>query len=77
MGNPNGGILNVDVTLLQLGLSRCRGAAETALDAHSQEAALAALTEIVEVARTTLYEIEAYQLLNEVEVELRGLKPEK
>jgi hypothetical protein len=69
MKHPNGGILNVDVTMLQLGLSQCRSDAERALQQleHGVEIDVAAvLTSIVERARSTMHEIREYEMDDEV-----------
>jgi len=75
--NPNGGLLSVDVTLLQLGLSRCRCIAEDALvrldrgggDAPNIEAVL---NEILDESRKTLRGIEDNDLQDEVGALLRA-----
>lgn len=68
--SPNGGLLNVDVTLLQMGLSRCRSIAEDTLvklergdDGVDVEAVL---NEILEEARRTIHGIEDNDILDEV-----------
>ena len=71
---PNGGLLSVDVTLLQLGLSGCRGVAERAL--NQIEAGIlvdheAAYEEIIQQARETLEGISEHEVLNEIEMELK------
>ena len=74
MRNPNGGVLCVDVTLLQMGLSRCRSIAEEALAAKQagQETNTEAVLEsIISKVRATLYAIEEHDVMNEVEAVLR------
>ncbi len=78
--NPNGGLLNVDVTLLHLGLSRCRCIAEDALvklerggEAPDFEAIF---NEILEESRKTLYGIEANDIDDEVGAALRATSDE-
>jgi hypothetical protein len=73
MKNPNGGILNVDVSLLQLGLSRCRSIAEGAaarLRANHNVDHEAVYEEIIQAARETLHDIGEHEVLHEVEAEL-------
>lgn len=71
MKHPNGGLLNVDVTMLQLGLSQCRSDAERALMQleHGVEIDIVAvLTSIVERARSAVHEISEYEMGDEVGV---------
>ncbi len=64
---PNGGILNVDVTLLQFGLGECKKIARNVLlrKEFDEGVAKAALSDICEVVRRTLYEIEDYEMTDE------------
>jgi hypothetical protein len=69
MRNPNGGLLNVDVTLLQMGLSRCRSVAEDGLAKLARGATVDiehVLNEIVEEVRRTLYEIADNDMQDEI-----------
>ncbi len=67
--NPNGGVLCVDVTMLQLGLCQCRSIAVRAIQKKdvSVDDLRAALTEITECVRTTMYDVQEYESENEVE----------
>lgn len=73
--NPNGGILCVDVTMLQLGLCQCRSVAERTLQKKevSVDDLTAALNEIVECARSTMHDVQEYESENEVEGLVRRL----
>ncbi len=67
--SPNGGLLNVDVTLLQIGLSRCRCIAGDALSRLHREEEVdteGILNEIVEEVRKTLWEMGDAKLDDEV-----------
>jgi len=69
----DGTLLNVNTTLLQLGLSRCRGVAESGLVGVVERGEFVnILKEIVDIVRGTLHEIEEYEVGNEVEVVLRN-----
>ncbi|MHC4300608.1 MAG: hypothetical protein ACYS7Y_25310 [Planctomycetota bacterium] len=66
---PNNGFINVDVTLLRLGLSRCRCFAEDAICAIEREEevdVLALCNSIVEEARAALADLKDYQESDEV-----------
>ena len=68
--NPNSnGLLSVDVTLLRLGLSRCRSMAEDAIVRLQNNDVVdveLVLEEICSEARRTLYEIENEEMCDEV-----------
>jgi hypothetical protein len=67
--SPNGGLLNVDVTLLQIGLSRCRCIAEDGLVELQRKDLIdtqGILNEIVEEVRKTLWEMGDAHLDDEV-----------
>jgi len=67
MRNPNGGILNVDVSYLHRGLSQCRGIAENALTGAADEAALRrSLEQIATAAMRAMHEVVDYEMLDEV-----------
>jgi len=71
---PNGGLLNVDVTMLRLGLSRCRSFAEQALTRMQMGHEVdyeAVFNDIVEMARETLFQIEEDNITDEVGAVLR------
>ena len=69
MGTPNSQLINVDVTLLHLGLSRCRSIAEDTLGllSHGQDVDIEqVLNEIIDESRKTLYGIEDNAMHDEV-----------
>ena len=66
---PNKGLLNVDVTLLHMGLSRCRSIAEDTLGCLAAATPVdieGILNEIIEESRKTLYGIEENNMHDEV-----------
>lgn len=65
---PNGQIINVDVTTLQIALNKCRALAEQELMRASHEEVEGVLKEIAEVARRSIYDVGEYHQLNEVEM---------
>ena len=74
MRNPNGGLLNLDTTLLHVGLSRCRSIAEDSLVKMDRDEKLdyeKIFNEILEEARKTLYGIEQNDMDDEVGAILR------
>lgn len=67
--NPNGGLLNVDVTLLQIGLSRCRCIAEDTivkLERGETIDIVAVMNEILDESRKTIHGIEDNAIFDEV-----------
>ena len=77
MKHPNGGVLSVDVTMLQLGLSQCRSDAERALmqiERGVEVDIVAVLTSIIERARSAVHEIEEYEMGDEVGALAGGAK---
>ena len=67
MRSPNGALLNVDVTALQMGLGRCRVVAESAIASpSSHEECAKALAEIVVIVRDTMGVIENNKMIDEV-----------
>ena len=75
--NPNGGLLSLDVTLLQMGLSRCRCIAEDSLAKLARQGAEALdieaiFNEILEESRKTLRGIADEDLEDEVGAVLRA-----
>ena len=80
--NPNGGLLNVDVTLLHIGLSRCRSIAEDTLVKMERGDAIdfvAICNEILDESRKTLHGITDNDMQDEVGAILReedGAAPE-
>jgi hypothetical protein len=75
MRNPNGGMLNVDVTLLHMGLSRCRSIAEDSLIKLQRNDATidweSILNEIIDESRKTLHGIQDNDMQDEVGAILR------
>jgi len=67
--NPNGGLLSVDVTMMHLGLSRCRSVAEDALVKMGRGEAIdteLTLMQIVDEVRRTLYDIQEHEMTDEI-----------
>jgi len=73
--NPNGGVLCVDVTMLQLGLCQCRSIATRTLQKKGVgvDDLTAALTEIAECVRSTMHDVQEHRDENEVEGLVRQL----
>ncbi len=72
--NPNGGMLNLDITSLQLGLSRCRCIAEDSLvklERGQKIDAESVLNEILDEARKTMSVIDNNDMEDEVGAILR------
>jgi hypothetical protein len=71
MKMPDGGILNVDVSLLQLGLSQCRSIAEDTLcncKDNTDDDYIDAMNRIIDMVVKTLHEIDVENMtpVNEV-----------
>jgi hypothetical protein len=67
MRSPNGGVLNIEVSSLQLGLTDCRAIAENGLSPQASESDMrAALQRIVAKVRATLHCIETEKEMDEV-----------
>jgi predicted RecB family endonuclease len=77
--NPNGGVLCVDVTMLQLGLCQCRSIATRTLQKKGVgvDDLTAALNEVIERVKTTMYDVQEYESENEVESLVRHIKNDK
>lgn len=70
--HPNGGVLCLDTTLMQMGLSRCRSIAEAALEKGCvDEGAEEAFRAIIGEVKDTLYQMG--QDRDEIETLLGGL----
>lgn len=75
--NPNGGLLSLDVTLLQIGLSRCRCIAEDTLAKMARRDEVdyeGIFNEILDEARKTMSGIADEDMENEVGALLRSEK---